>query len=293
MIQAMPKDAHRFAPMLLDGQGLLCAQPLADNMCPAEGQRDERQQLLEPCGVGNMRCFKTEAARLQTPEQRLNLPTPRIVRTGILSDRLHYMRWERQLRLRDKIIENIRERGLEAEFNGGRLNIVPPKLALPIVENASLEEDNELQDLWANLLTSALDPKFNGKVRMAFIDILKQLEVMDVHVLNLIYQEYRKWGVHQNLDDEYSSSPTVYSVAQMTVRDALSLGRNAYENSIDNLIRVRCVAPFIEELGNEVDIENTIDYRYYEVCLTSFGVSFVEACTNQLPKEGEQKSSKN
>lgn len=208
--------------------------------------------------------------------------------TGILSDRLRFMRWERQLRLRDRMIENIRERGLEGQFNNGELNTVPPKLALPIIENASLEEDDELQDLWANLLASALDPNFSGKIRTAYIDIIKQLEVVDIHVMNLIYQSYKRWcGDNYNLDDdEQSTSPTVYSVAQMTIRDAIGLGRNAYENSIDNLIRVRCVAPFVEEQGNDADIDNTIDYRYYEVCITSFGVGFVEACTDQTSTTG-------
>jgi hypothetical protein len=200
--------------------------------------------------------------------------------TGIISDRLRYMRWERQFRLRDRVIENIRKRGLENEFNNGQLNVVPPKLALPIIENASLEEDDELQDIWSNLLTSALDPNFDGQVRAAYIDIIKQLEVIDVHVLNLIHQSYKQWcGENYNLEnDEWSTSTSGHSVAQMTIRGNLGLGLNAYENSIDNLIRVRCIAPFVEEEGNEVDIENTIDYRYYEVCLTSFGLSFVKAC---------------
>src|SRR5437588_10453696 len=54
---------------------------------------------------------------------------------GIFSDRLRFIRWERQLRLYDRELEILRERGIE-----NRTRTVPPKLALPIVEYASLEE---------------------------------------------------------------------------------------------------------------------------------------------------------
>src|SRR5437660_1958742 len=85
MIQAAPKNTYCLAPMLLDFQGLLSTQPFADDMRPAEGERQQRQQLLEPLGVGDVRLFQTEAARLQAPEQRLDFPPPRIIGDGALS----------------------------------------------------------------------------------------------------------------------------------------------------------------------------------------------------------------
>jgi len=69
------------------------------------------------------------------------------------------------------------------------------KIALPILEQASLEECDELQDLWASLLTSAVDPNFDGSVRTAYIDILKQVEVMDVHILQAVYRAYEQTRV--------------------------------------------------------------------------------------------------
>jgi hypothetical protein len=84
--------------------------------------------------------------------------------TGMLSDRLRFMRWERQLRLRDRMLEVVRERRIEGQFN-----IVPPKLALPIIEYGSLEEDDELQGLWAHLLASALDPNLYLPVGPALV----------------------------------------------------------------------------------------------------------------------------
>lgn len=179
--------------------------------------------------------------------------------TGILSDRLRFMRWERQLRLRDRCLEIIRDRGLTGSFN-----IISPKLALPIIENASLEENDELQDLWAYLLASAIDPNFNGTVRATFIDIIKQLEVVDVHILSFIYKAYKKDYPYHT----YDPSPVEILIPGKLVMDKLKLERSIFENSIDNLIRVRCI----------VSWENK---HYHHLAITSLGISFVEACMGQ------------
>jgi hypothetical protein len=115
----------------------------------------------------------------------INEPVEAVV--GIFTDRLQFIRAERQLRLTNRWLEILKERNIQ-----GALRIVPPKFALPIIENASLEEDDELQDLWANLLASAVDPNFKGEMRAAFIDIIRQLEVADVHILDFMFKEARR-----------------------------------------------------------------------------------------------------
>ncbi len=100
----------------------------------------------------------------------------------MVSDKLKFMRFERAIRLANRYNETMVQRGLNSSEQP-----VPPKIALPAIEQASLEENDDLQDLWANLLTSAHDPTLNDVVRSAFVDILKQMEVVDVHVLNFVY----------------------------------------------------------------------------------------------------------
>lgn len=43
------------------------------------------------------------------------------------------------------------------------------------------------------MLASAVDPKFDGLIHSAYIDIIKQLEVVDVHLLNAVYESYHQW----------------------------------------------------------------------------------------------------
>lgn len=200
---------------------------------------------------------------------------------GILNDRLQFMRWERRLRLVERAKEILDKRKIE-----GHIRIIPPKLALPIVENASLEENNELQDLWANLLASALDPNFTGTIRSAYIDIIKQLEVVDAHVLNVVYEEYKRESV-ENPKYTYfpnygiTKSPVEYAVPDSTIQERLQVESGVYENSIDNLIRVRCIAPYMFDQTTYEGADVELNFRYRYVCMTSFGVSFVEACCVQ------------
>lgn len=66
---------------------------------------------------------------------------------GMLQDKLGVIRWERQLRLADRVKEILDQRR-----KGGNHVSVPPRIALPVIEAASIESDDFLQDLWANLL---------------------------------------------------------------------------------------------------------------------------------------------
>lgn len=105
--------------------------------------------------------------------------------SGILSDKLQFMRWERQNRLIDRVNEINEKRRIS-----GKEIVVQPKLAIPCIENASYEESNDLQDLWARLLASAQNTETASEVRTAYVDVIKQLEVMDVQLLNLLYRSY-------------------------------------------------------------------------------------------------------
>src|SRR5438128_7943811 len=85
MIQTIPKQTSCQTSMLLDEQRLMLIQPLTHDMCPTKGQRHERQQFLEPRGVGDMCLFQAEAATLQTPEESFHLPSLGVISDGVFS----------------------------------------------------------------------------------------------------------------------------------------------------------------------------------------------------------------
>jgi hypothetical protein len=103
---------------------------------------------------------------------------------GMLADTLKFKRWERQVSLIDKAEKIITRKNLV-----DKMRPISPNLALPIFQYASLEENESLHDIWANLLVTALDPSCEIP-RSAFIDIIRQLEPVDIKILNLLYRNY-------------------------------------------------------------------------------------------------------
>src|SRR5436853_2569992 len=79
MIQAIAKYTFCQPSMLLRLQGLLLAQPLADNVRPTKRQRQQGKQFLQALRLDDVRFLKPEAATLQASEQRFNLPSLRIL----------------------------------------------------------------------------------------------------------------------------------------------------------------------------------------------------------------------
>lgn len=85
------------------------------------------------------------------------------------------------MRLTDRFNQIMAERGLSLKRNP-----VPAKLALPIIENATLEQNDELQDLWTHLLVSAVRADTDRTTRNAFVDVAKQLEPADARFLKIV-----------------------------------------------------------------------------------------------------------
>ena len=62
---------------------------------------------------------------------------------GIVTDRLRFIRWKRTVQMADEVNKILEEKKITDT------RAVPPKIALPILEEASLEEDQNLQFLWS------------------------------------------------------------------------------------------------------------------------------------------------
>ena len=69
---------------------------------------------------------------------------------GIFEDKLKYIRWERQIRLMERADSFMKARGIQVE------NPIPLKLAIPLLEGAALEDDDDLQDRWAKLIVNSV-----------------------------------------------------------------------------------------------------------------------------------------
>jgi len=212
---------------------------------------------------------------------------------GILSDHLKYVRLERQHRLEERYDQFLLQRGLQDATQR-----VSAKIAIPAIQNASLEEDDQLQDLWAQLLASASDKRLNGMVRSCFIDIIKQLEVVDVRVLNLVYDKVLSKNVDRTKewwesDRDPRLEPIRYGIYGRDVQTSLRISTRTYECAADNLFRVRCLAPYQEEL--EIETEETSEkvslvHEYGLITITPLGWNFVRSCTSPPVMKGPEET---
>ena len=97
---------------------------------------------------------------------------------GIFEDRLRYMRWERQVRLMQRVQTIMEELGEHSPTKP-----IPLKLAVPLFQAATLEDDDYLQDMWAKLLVNSSVSKQGIELRRAYIDILERMSHLEALIL--------------------------------------------------------------------------------------------------------------
>ena len=139
----------------------------------------------------------------------------------LIGDRVKAKRIERMAALWQKTREHLRDRDIEPE---------PPSLkyAIPILEAAADEENDELQDLWSRLLAAAMDPTRRDGMRQSFIATVKQMDPMDVLVLKAIHEtgatpwepNRREW-VTKKL--KCSTEEVIVSFAHLNRLDCISI----------------------------------------------------------------------
>ena len=180
---------------------------------------------------------------------------------GIFEDRLRYMRWERQIRLMQRAQDFLRLVGLHAPTRP-----VPLKLLIPIMQGASLEEDDDLQDRWAALLVNAANANFCSEVRRSYIAILEQLTPLDAHILDVLYSLPFDKSKHEGIAT--AELPLLARIKEEEEQE-FPLPSEDVVISLSNLARLGCLRPGTTWGGGE---------SFGQVNPTVAGKAFVEAC---------------
>ncbi len=222
-------------------------------------------------------------------------PTLEVV--GIITDKLRFMRWKRTVVMVDEVNGILSARGVTTT------RPVPPKLALPILEESSLEEDETLQELWTNLLANAMDPNFETSIRTAYVGIIKELEPIDAKILKTVYSTYKIITFPDRIKKSFSVSQMnlLMGVPKKNLLEDLEISEEIYEDSMNNLFRVNCLEPFFDphidllpEHSKQWDSDGKVKlvknlHKYTKlpiplycgtsrVALTLLGKNFIEAC---------------
>lgn len=182
---------------------------------------------------------------------------------GIVEDRLRYMRWERKIRLMKRAEQIAAQHGLAAPTRA-----VPLKLAVPLLEAASMEDNDALQDAWATLLINAADETSGVTLQRAYIDILESLTPLDAVILSKVYSVPISESRHVGVVTE--SLPEAARAARESEYGALKEPAEDVKLSLANLVRLGCLTFGRSFGGGEL---------YVTVMPTLLGEKFLEACT--------------
>ncbi len=183
--------------------------------------------------------------------------------SGIVEDKLKYLRWERQARLMKRAEEFMQEIGLRDPTRA-----VPLKLAIPLLEGASLEDDDELQDLWAKLLVNAADANSTIEIKRVFVDILESIGPLEAQILDVVYRLPFEKMQHQGVLTK--DLPRLAMIASDDANFKPEPASPEIELALANLARLGCLSPDKTIGGGEV---------FSQINPTLLGKTFVEACT--------------
>lgn len=189
------------------------------------------------------------------------LGAPLMQASGIVADKLKYMRWERQIRLIDRVNAIMKERALNAPTRP-----VPMSVAIPLFQAASMEESDELQDNWARLLVNAADVNSGVLVSRAFVSILSDFGPMEARVLNALFHA----PMDKYRDGEIATGGLPDSYIMPKQGEAPPPPPEPVSLALWNLIRLGCASS-----GTNWDGGTSVNY----VRITDLGAALFRACT--------------
>ena len=118
---------------------------------------------------------------------------------GMWQDALQVRRFGRRLKLLKRVQALIDKAGFTPKQ-------VSDKLGIPLLNASSLEDDDTLQEKWANLLVNAAHPTPNLEVQPTFVTILAELTPSQAFLLDALYRDATKKAERKSLieDVQYS-----------------------------------------------------------------------------------------
>jgi hypothetical protein len=187
----------------------------------------------------------------------------------MFEDYLSVVWFERRVRLWERVRQFCAERGML-----GPTRKIPLNIGAPLLQNAALEEDDDLQDVWAKLLVNSADASSGIELRRAFVSVLAEMTTLDVRNLAAI-------ELASPISPDGSSS-AVWA-CKLPEKAIPAYWRSADVVNSDPSVEVLTSLSNLERLGciysSSDDIRSNGVVPLRTVALTPFGRAFIEACT--------------
>jgi hypothetical protein len=192
----------------------------------------------------------------------------------------------------DKILNNA---GIEPQ-------LVPPKVLVPLLEGASLEDNPLLSEHWESLLANAANPESRAKVDGNLVDILKQLNYSQAIMLLVMGVMLDKGGGNRSNQDKagaFLKTPAVMEqlriLHQAQPDQGFDISDEDFYISLDNLVRLRlCTANGIDPLDATLmeqgklkeavkNMQAFLTPGRENISMTYLGLTFLAACEAPKP----------
>lgn len=177
-----------------------------------------------------------------------------------------------------------------------------PYVAIPAIQQISYCQNNDdLRNLYANLLVSSMNIDTKWAVHPAFVDIIKQLSPDEARIINEVRNV--KCGFMPLLDVKGQGKGSVSGGHQLIVTNFTNVGLDKIElkenicNYVDNLVRLNLFEippgyaltdkslydglkhnPVLERMLDPYRVIYDIDYNLKAFIISNFGLSFKRVC---------------
>ena len=101
-----------------------------------------------------------------------------------------------------------------------------------------MEEEDKVQDLWANLLSNWQFAENRTEIAMVLIELLKNISKNEIHILSAIHTSLYGNNLRYNKNSYVDGN---------VVREHLCLSKEEYELTMLNLFRLYCCEGFHQE----------------------------------------------
>lgn len=174
-----------------------------------------------------------------------------------IHDWAKFYRYKNLLKIQDKVIQIQRGRNVEGKSIPIQLSI-----GIPLIEAASLEEDDLLQQKWAALIANATDPNKKEVVKKSFIDILSSMDSTDALVLD--------WLSSQGWNN------TLGNITTDEIAEKVNIDETEVKISMSNLNRLGLIDFDVPTTVGAIDI--SLLSPEARVRLSYLGWNIVDAC---------------
>jgi hypothetical protein len=183
---------------------------------------------------------------------------------GLIGDGLGILRMEIAFKYQKRVERIMIERGMN-----GPQRTIPLSVAYPLLEAASLEEDNDMAEMFAQLLVNATNKDFDGYIPKSFVETVRRMSPLEALILRRMVDapdEAKTDGgflYTGSLPERYGSRPEPYDNEYVEPVAPVAL-------ALASLMTAGCI-----------ELMTTIDGSivHFQGAVTLYGKELIRACS--------------